>query len=492
MELINGKSCRTCLSNGIPLTSLDVKLFDGIDGESMLNFLLGSSRKVKKDFFWICVPCRKNLISSYCYKLQCLESEEKIFQEFCQFTSPPDAACETSQEPTMLSPSKEDENDTRASVEDPEEFPDTNEPESFFLEDLDKKSTAQEKILKYWLCRKCDLLFPERQGYDRHKCEQSRDHLSYAKHCQEHSHSEESQKIIQGCKSSEEEVQSPKPRSLKKTQPTFRTRTSGEGQAGKSSSEKLPDTKKISIGLSNTADVISCPKCFATFPDKDSRRKHYSREHLLPPRKRTTTVCEDCGKTVQTRYLRSHKITHREKSFFCAFCGAGFISKERLKMHIRIHTKEETYICPYCNRGFVHWGTRRDHIRSVHEGNADNFKNYKCDLCDQKYRKKFHLDVHMRKHTGEKPYQCPQCEKRYRYKNGLKEHLVSHTNEKNMICTICSKSFALRKYLMQHMVTHSEVRKHVCDICNRGFTQKHVLKSHRRANHPDHPELLPK
>ncbi|KAI9753282.1 MAG: hypothetical protein M1815_006277 [Lichina confinis] len=57
----------------------------------------------------------------------------------------------------------------------------------------------------------------------------------------------------------------------------------------------------------------------------------------------------------------------------------------------------------------------------------DLTKQYKCEECDQRFRRQEHLKRHHRSlHTGHKPHGCPRCPKSFSRSDNLTQHLRTH------------------------------------------------------------------
>ncbi|XP_057321577.1 zinc finger protein 624-like [Microplitis mediator] len=126
-----------------------------------------------------------------------------------------------------------------------------------------------------------------------------------------------------------------------------------------------------------------------------------------------------------------------------------------------------------------------------------------CKECGYLARGKYHLNIHMRKHSDEKSMQCPECPLKTAYKShlilhmrrfhldqmvscklceskfitayDLRKHMRIHTGNK---CDICEKSFRQLYHLKQHMISHSEERPYECNICHNKFKRVDNLKNH--------------
>ena len=52
-----------------------------------------------------------------------------------------------------------------------------------------------------------------------------------------------------------------------------------------------------------------------------------------------------------------------------------------------------------------------------------------CPLCNKGFKHNWHLQRHMRSHTGEKPYLCKYCKKSFTQKGHMRVHMLKHLDD---------------------------------------------------------------
>ena len=128
------------------------------------------------------------------------------------------------------------------------------------------------------------------------------------------------------------------------------------------------------------------------------------------------------------------KSEEQRKPFVCLYpgCTKRYLKLSHLQMHIRKHTGEKPYVCEHegCGKRF----SRSDQLRR-HSRKHTGIRPFQCDVCERKFSRSDHLKTHMRTHTGEKPHSCswPNCPKRFARSDELGRHLAMHRRhlEKN-------------------------------------------------------------
>ncbi|KAL0611171.1 Zinc finger protein 653 [Plecturocebus cupreus] len=93
-------------------------------------------------------------------------------------------------------------------------------------------------------------------------------------------------------------------------------------------------------------------------------------------------------------------------------------------------------------------------------GRNTGIREFTCETCGKSFKRKNHLEVHRRTHTGETPLQCEICGYQCRQRASLNWHMKKHTAE------------------VQYNFT--------CDRCGKRFEKLDSVKFHTLKSHPDH------
>ena len=182
-----------------------------------------------------------------------------------------------------------------------------------------------------------------------------------------------------------------------------------------------------------------------------------------------------------------------DKPYQCCHCSARFSHAPTLDQHQRRHQRKYSHFCSVCTKGFYTSGDRNRHS-NVHNKHSP----FSCELCDNKYSRKFSLKMHlMRDHfsslKGEKsrvnntdktestkPRQllkCMYCDKMVKC---LRAHELKHIRKKFYPCKICSSVFTEISTLRQHYKAHKNNNINFCHICKQHFGKREQLASHIR------------
>jgi len=115
-------------------------------------------------------------------------------------------------------------------------------------------------------------------------------------------------------------------------------------------------------------------------------------------------------------------------------------------------------------------------------------KEYACDSknCGLKFKSKFSLTRHARKHSGIKPYICDTCQKDFLELTSLTRHRRVHTGEKPFQCDECGREFSDCSNWRRHTEIHTGQRRFVCpdpSCRGEGFTRSGALRRHYANKH---------
>ncbi|CAH2100598.1 unnamed protein product [Euphydryas editha] len=284
------------------------------------------------------------------------------------------------------------------------------------------------------------------------------------------------------------------------------------------------DKSNLSIKMDITD--LKCNICAKNFDIISNLKTHLTKEHdvkffpdvndYIIEFKLTDAElqkCALCNLTFETfRMLLQHMNDHY-RNYICEVCDMGFINKQRLKDHQRVH-KIGTFMCKFCDKIFftrvnqmyhekyTHSSVPRIRIatncphcdqcfKTYYQRNRHMFKEhnvtaatYKCNICDKCFFLKCKLTYHIKRvHLLERNRICHECGQGFFDKQSLDEHMIKHNGERVFKCTVCHKAYPRKQSLQEHMKIHNDDRQFKCGVCSQEFVKKWSLKKHMLSNH---------
>ncbi|XP_049882260.1 zinc finger protein 175-like [Pectinophora gossypiella] len=195
---------------------------------------------------------------------------------------------------------------------------------------------------------------------------------------------------------------------------------------------------------------LVCSCCGKTFKDKKSLQVHEHNHTLL-------FTCRKCDKVYKSKNAFTNHMCRPdrerpplEKNYICDNCGAKFVRKASLLLHIKYeHGDGIAHVCSYCDKRFYSQSGLKLHVvKHTKE------KKYKCEMCGGNFVTKASLVYHVRTHTGEKPFKCKYCDMRFLSTSRRADHTRRHHMEPSLSCNICSKKFKGYPSLNRHRKRH--------------------------------------
>jgi len=184
--------------------------------------------------------------------------------------------------------------------------------------------------------------------------------------------------------------------------------------------------------------------CDKFFTRKDHLLKHLLSVHGLENKEAAIAAFNSSTKK------KSSVRAPVSKEVQCPHCDK-IVKRERLRLHMVIHTGERRHICDLCGQKFGLRTTLLTHIQCVHQG----VRRYTCTYCGQAFKRSNHLKDHEKLHTDadSKPWACDICGKAFRREKNLKSHMVCHIGSKDFMCEICGKAFNRIDNMRAHVKT---------------------------------------
>ncbi|XP_043242039.1 zinc finger protein 48-like isoform X43 [Amphibalanus amphitrite] len=153
----------------------------------------------------------------------------------------------------------------------------------------------------------------------------------------------------------------------------------------------------------------------------------------------------DSDELKRKAHMARHRRIHtNERPHVCTVCFKGFIRREHLQRHLKIHepgyvpasarpppadldSRERPHVCQFCGHSFL----RRYHLQRhlhTHDPPLDEPQpRHPCDLCGSTFLRREHMRRHRKTHTGKKEHVCYLCGKAFFRREHVRKHVMSHT-----------------------------------------------------------------
>lgn len=165
----------------------------------------------------------------------------------------------------------------------------------------------------------------------------------------------------------------------------------------------------------------------------------------------------------------------------CKICSRVLSNLSNLHRHFYdVHSEEKRFKCKICFKGFKQANNLKVH-ENVHK---EREKKFQCQLCESSFLNKYSLKEHMRIHVSD-IFPCNFCTKSFSSKFALLQHEVGHTEDKQFPCDICFIKFKKKAEVTKHMATfHSDLEEKPfkCKICNEGFVAAESMMEHLKTH----------
>ena len=212
-----------------------------------------------------------------------------------------------------------------------------------------------------------------------------------------------------------------------------------------------------------------CNICGKVFDSKAARQLHAKR-YDVPEQ-----VCELCDMKCSSKFnLNRHMMEQHntlqdeyhcienEHPYKCEKCKRSFKYQRNLKMHIEIvHGEQEAYKCLICAQEIRTKGNLKRHLEEQHRifdlentiQAKETIKTFVCDLCGRNFKRKEHLQTHMKVHTAsQSKVTCPVCGKQFSSQITLDRHQILHSSHRDQFaCDTCQKTFSSKGNLGRHI-----------------------------------------
>ena len=258
-----------------------------------------------------------------------------------------------------------------------------------------------------------------------------------------------------------------------------------------------------------------CDVCHVNFKVQAELKDHCFAEHCGGELVQCS-VCKHKLATPLAVYHHSMKHTGT-RDFICQICGSNFKRKQHLVTHMKTHFTEkrgpngtnEVYNCQACDEKFNLKMELKAHCSAAHPCNPSD-EVVRCKTCDKKLNLTHSIYLHGLRHCGDREFKCNQCNQLFKRKAHLLRHQADRhpaeprerkkrtTPAEALVCMLCKRSFKYKASLIKHMSQQHGIfpkedgeiyikkgikKPHQCQYCQKRFRAKNNLAKHIANKH---------
>lgn len=234
-----------------------------------------------------------------------------------------------------------------------------------------------------------------------------------------------------------------------------------------------------------------CAVCGKMIAKQGMLTQHYVKFHGLKLDTGSQHICWVCGKVYKSKQAVSYHMStsHNKTKLKCDICDKCFGHPKNLKAHRKRHGDRDV-ACDKCPARFYTTSELGYHYNAKHR----NAQCWKCEQCGRKFSRSTSYINHVEKHRP-KRFECTTCFKMFRRKAHIEAHMKQHTvissNSESsqsqgsrikeyLRCSKCNILFDSEQMKKDHLCSdHMKlIKQFFCNGCNVSFHSREDLESH--------------
>ena len=206
---------------------------------------------------------------------------------------------------------------------------------------------------------------------------------------------------------------------------------------------------------------FTCEKCNRNFPSASGFTRH-----------RHNIKCKMCDSIFKPKYLKQHMEKHStSRGIVCQDCGKTIKSRYSMKNHMMAHKRVFSVSCDKCDIKFVSKWAMHSHKYYNHFRAGVHV----CPVCNKDRRTKYELKRHMVRHTNTRPFHCRVggCDKGFIDNSTRNRHEQFQSGGKDYHCIRGPKNLKCPKNILQSSALQAFKKRHE-DIMKREVEEGEV------------------